>query len=122
MRFGLTLFAITVLFQPVAQLLEKAGLRQIGAITSIGQLFRPSTLLAIVTNPYIVCGVLLSASMLLLWLGALSSLRVSYMFPLGSISYIVMALLAHFFLKEPITASHWAGIFVIVLGCFLINR
>ena len=122
MTFGLMLFAICIILQPVAQILEKQGMKQIGPITSLGQLFNLLTAWKLVTNPYIVCGLALAALGFFLWLGALSTLNVSYIFPFGSITYIILAVLAVSFLQEDITATRWVGIVVIVLGCYLINR
>ena len=122
MNFSLILFACVILLQSSAQILEKYGMTQIGQISNAGQLFNIHMILRIVTNPYILGGVTLSAVGLLLWLGVLSNLKVSYIYPFGAISYIVLALLAHFVLKEGITEIRWIGICVIVLGCYLINR
>lgn len=122
MKFGLVLFAITLLLQPVGQILEKKGMAQIGQITSISSLVNLHTIWKLATNPYVVAGVLCSAAGLFLWLGALSSMKVSYLYPLGGVSYIVLAVLAHLILKEPITLTNWAGIGVIVIGAFLLNK
>ena len=122
MKFGLILFTVCVVLQPVAQILEKYGMKQVGEITSWGQLFSYHTLWKVITNPYIVCGVVLAAALLVLWLGALSTLDASYIYPFGSVAYIILALLAVVFLKESITATHWVGMVVIVCGCYLINQ
>lgn len=122
MKFGLILFSVCIMIQPVVQILERHGMKQVGAITSLEQLISLQTLWKVVTNPYIVCGVILAVIGLALWLGALSTLNVSYIYPFGSVTYIILAILAMVFLKEEITASHWAGIVVIAFGCYLINR
>lgn len=122
MEFGLALFVVCVVLQPVVQILEKQGMKQVGEITSLEQLFNPHTLLRVITNPYIVCGVVLAVVLLVLWLGVLSTLNVSYVYPFGSMAYIILALLAVVFLKEPIMATHWVGMVVIACGCYLINQ
>jgi len=122
MSFSLTLFVFVVLLQAFGQILEKYGMTQVGKITSIGQLLNIHTILQIITNPYVVCGVALSATGLLLWLGILSNVKISYIYPFGAISYILLAVLAHFILKEGISLTHWIGICVIIFGCYLINK
>lgn len=57
-----------------------------------------------------------------LWLVALSRMNVSYAFPLLSASYIFVALIAHFFLKESVQSRRWLGIIVICLGVIIIAR
>jgi len=121
MKFAMLLFAIMVILQPVGQILEKKGMNQIGAITGISSLFNVSTLTKIITNPWVVLGVFCSALGLILWLAVLSNMKVSYIYPLGSISYIVVAVLAMIFLGESMTWIRMGGICLIVSGCFLIN-
>lgn len=122
MKFGLILFTVCVILQPIVQILQKQGMKQVGQITNLEQLLSLGTLWKMVTNPYIIVGICLAITILILWLGALSTLNVSHIYPFGSIAYIILALLAVVFLKEDITATHWAGIVVIALGCYLINR
>lgn len=57
-----------------------------------------------------------------LWMTAISTMQVSYAFPLLSIGYLVVAVLSMVFLKEKIPASRWAAIGVITLGVALIFR
>lgn len=122
MNFGYVFFAITVLIQPIGQLLQKIGMNQIGTINSIGHLLSPSTIATLISNPYVVGGFFLSAIGFVSWLGAMSSLNISNIYPFGSIAYIILTLLAFFVLKENITVNNWIGICVIVSGCVLLNR
>ena len=119
--FGYALFAIVVIIQPIAQLLEKYGITQIGTINSVNDLFNLHTIKQIVTSPYIMGGVALSACGLFLWIAVLSHFKLNHIYPFGAISYIVLAILAFFFLHEPITVMRGIGICVIVAGCVLIN-
>jgi len=122
MKFGLILFAITVVLYPTSQLLLKMGMNQVGGVNSVGQLFSFGLLFRVITNIYIISGVTLAVMNLVIWLGAISTLNISYLYPFGSISYIVLTVLAHFVLKESIAPIQWLGICVIMIGCFLINR
>jgi drug/metabolite transporter (DMT)-like permease len=119
---GYVFFALTVILHPIGQILEKAGMNQIGGITSFKHLFSLETVIKLATNPSIIGGVGLSALGLFFWLGALSTMKVSYLFPFGSMSYILLAVLAYFWLREAITPINWAGIVTIVVGCYLINQ
>lgn len=100
----------------------KTGMSQVGEIGGLGELFNPSTVFRIFTNVYVIGGLLLYASFVILWLGALSNLDVSFMYPLLSLAYVVAAILAFIFLKEDIILLRWAGIVVVVAGCFMIVR
>ena len=57
-----------------------------------------------------------------LWMIAISSMQVSYAFPLLSIGYLIVAVLSMVFLKERIPASRWLAIAVITVGVALIFR
>lgn len=119
---GLFFFSLVIIFHPIGQILEKVGMNQLPAITSIGQLFQPSVLIKIVTNPYIIGGVTISVLGLFFWLGALSTLKVSYLYPFGAISYIILAILARVVLNEVVTPINWVGIMIIVAGAYLLNQ
>ena len=120
MKFGLILFAITVILYPTCQILWKIGMEQVGSVNSTGQLLH--TLFKMATNPYIIGGMALAVVNMVLWLGAISTLNVSYLYPFGSISYLVLTALAYFILKESITPYQLIGICIIVVGCFLVNK
>ena len=121
MTFGYILFAIMVVIQPIAQLLEKHGIGQIGQIEGFSSLLSLHTIGKIVTNPFIVSGVALSALGLFFWLAVLSHFKLNYIYPFGAISYIILLALAFFFLGESITIVKTIGVIVIVAGCILIN-
>lgn len=55
-----------------------------------------------------------------LWMTAISTMQVSYAFPLLSIGYLVVAVLSIIFLQERVPLSRWAAIGVITLGVALI--
>jgi drug/metabolite transporter (DMT)-like permease len=120
--FALTLVFICILCAAGGQTAMKSGMNQVGEIGSLGQLFNPHTLFHIFTNLRVLAGLFLYVIALVLWLGALSTLDVSFMYPLLSLAYVITAILAFIFLKENITLLHWVGIFLVVGGCFLIIK
>ncbi len=120
--FAFILVAICIIFGAVGQVLMKHGMSQVGQIGNPGELFSASTISSIFTNGYVIGGLLLYATASFLWLGALSTLNVSSMYPLLSLAYIVTAILGFIFLKEDITLLRWAGILTVIVGCFMILR
>lgn len=122
MNVGLIFFAITLILQPIAQILEKTGMNMVGAVNGLQGgtgLFSKAWMIA--TNPYVICGVSVQVISLTCWLVALSHFRVSYLYPFGAISYIVLALLSYMILGETISTVRWFGIATIVIGAFLLN-
>lgn len=122
MYFALTLVLICVFLSAMGQITMKNGMNQLGEISSAGQLFNVGTLFHMFTNPYVLGGTCLYVVSLLLWLGAMSTLDISLMYPLASLAYVIVAIIAFIFLKEDITLLRWMGIFMVMGGCFLITR
>lgn len=120
--FALGLVMICITFGAVGQILMKGGMNQIGEINDFEGFININMIFCIVTNVYIFVGLLLYAISAFLWLGALSTLDVSYMYPLLSLAYVLTAILASVFLTENITLLRWVGIGLVVAGCFTIMR
>jgi multidrug transporter EmrE-like cation transporter len=120
--FALTLVLICVLAGAAGQILWKEGMSNLGRINGIGDLLQVKTVWDIFTNKCIILGIILYAISVFLWLGAMSTLDVSFMYPLLSLGYIVTAILALVFIGENITLLRWAGIVVIIAGCFMITK
>lgn len=120
--FALTLVFICILCAAGGQTAMKSGMSQVGEIGSMRQLFSLDTLFHIFTNRRVLAGIFLYVISLFLWLGALSSLNVSFMYPLLSLAYVITAIIAFIFLKESITLLRWVGIVLVMGGCLLIMR
>ena len=56
----------------------------------------------------------------LIYTGALRFVEVSTAFPIGSIGFVVVALLSQKFLAEPVTGTRWTGVVLITLGVGLL--
>lgn len=59
--------------------------------------------------------VLLGVSMML-WLVVLQRVPVSVAYPMLSLNFVWVTLAAHFIWRETVTARHWLGIVLIILG------
>ena len=55
-------------------------------------------------------------------MAVLSKVEVSYAFPLGSIGYVIVAVLGYLFLGEQVTPLRLFGILIICLGVFVVSR
>jgi multidrug transporter EmrE-like cation transporter len=120
--FALMLVMVCILAGAAGQICWKQGMSGIDKINDISDLLQIRTAWEIFTNTYIITGILLYAISVFLWLGAMSTLDVSYMYPLLSLGYVVTAILAFVVIGENITILRWSGIMLIVVGCFLITK
>jgi len=98
------------------------GMKTIGDLTEAPAALVGGMVGRAVSNPWVLLGVALQASFFFLYLTLLSRADVSKVLPMTAFDYIVVAVLAHFLLAEPVTAGRWTGIGFIVLGVFLVSR
>jgi len=92
-----------------------------GVIEGIAQLFfKKSALAPDGKRLWIGAGVVLFILQALIYTGALQFVEVSTAFPIGSVAFVVVALLSRRFLNEPVTRPRWIGIGLIIVGVSLL--
>lgn len=115
------LILVGVLLNAAAQLLLKAGVRQIGEFS-----FTPANVLPIgwqvATNLPIIGGLACYVVSVVVWILALSRVEVSVAYPLLSIGYVVNAGLAWWLFGEAVGPQRLLGILVIIIGVVLVAR
>jgi multidrug transporter EmrE-like cation transporter len=90
-------------------------------IEGVAQMFfKKSALVAAGKNRWVMLGGVFFIVQALIYTGALRLVEVSTAFPIGSIGFVVVAILSQRFLKEPVTATRWTGIVLITLGVALL--
>ncbi|NOV22667.1 EamA family transporter [Cupriavidus necator] len=110
-----------VLLNAAAQLLLKAGVNAIGAITlDRGTLLL--TALRVLTQWPVLAGLTLYVVSVGVWIVGLSRVDVSIAYPMLSLGYVVNALAAWWLFGEIIGPLRVAGILLILAGVFLIAR
>ena len=82
--------------------------------------FKKSALVAAGKNKFVAWGVVLFIVQALIYTAALRFVEVSTAFPIGSIGFVVVALLSQKFLAEPVTGARWTGVVLITLGVGLL--
>lgn len=91
-----------------------------------GQLFNTSGLLImgkhVMTDPWMIAGVMLLITFLAAYLTALSWADLSFVLPATAPGYIVTLLLSKYYLGESISPVRWAGTVLIVAGTVLVTR
>jgi len=88
------------------------GMRDFGAVTlaNLPQLFTA------MLYPWVIAGILMLIGFFASYLSALSFADLTYVLPATSLSYILMVLLAKFFLHEHVSLWRWLGVALIVAG------
>ena len=76
----------------------------------------PASLIAAVFTPWIALGITLLIGFFASYLTALSWADLTFVLPATAFGYVIIALLAHFWLHETISLERWAGIVLVTLG------
>jgi drug/metabolite transporter (DMT)-like permease len=108
-----------VLFGAAGNVCLSRGMKCVG---NAGYECAHDAVLGAVTQPYIISGVVLLAAFLLLYLASLSWEDLSYVLPLTAGDYVLVTLLAFFFLHEHVDALRWTGAVLVAAGIALVAR
>jgi drug/metabolite transporter (DMT)-like permease len=76
----------------------------------------PMTLVAAVFTPWVACGIVLLIGFFASYLTALSWADLTFVLPATAFGNVIVAILARFWLQEPISLERWAGIALITVG------
>ena len=110
---------ISILLAVIGQLLMKKGMLLFGTFPASQLLFK---IIPMFLNPYVFMGLVAFAASSVFWLVVLSRLQLSFVYPMVSAAYILVALASWLLFKENLSLLRWAGILVIIAGVFLISR
>jgi multidrug transporter EmrE-like cation transporter len=116
-----SLLMLGVLLNAAAQLLIKAGMTRIGEFD-----FQLSNVLPIglqiAGNLPILLGLSAYVVSVLVWMMVLSRVDVSLAYPMVSLGYVINAIAAFYLFAEPLSALRIGGIFIILMGVFMVAR
>jgi len=110
---------ISVLLAVIGQLLMKQGMNQFGTFPVTELLSR---IIPMFLNPWVFAGLVSFGISSVFWLVVLSRLNLSFVYPMVSLAYVVVAFASIVFFKESVSLIRWLGILVICFGVFLISR
>jgi drug/metabolite transporter (DMT)-like permease len=106
------ILAIVAVSAPLGDAFLARGMAAMPAIS----LAHPSALISAVFTPWIAVGIALLIGFFASYLTALSWADLTYVLPTTAFGYVVIALLARFWLHESISLERWAGILLVTLG------
>ena len=106
------ILAIVAVSAPLGDSCLARGMAAMPAIA----LAHPVSLIAAVFTPWIALGILLLIGFFASYLTALSWADLTFVLPATAFGYVIIALLARFWLHESISLERWAGIVLITLG------
>src|SRR5271169_1770670 len=94
------------------------------SMQSVGELLSLSPLpyIRALFNPWVAVGVSLLIVWLLSHMALLSWADLSYVLPVTSIAYVLVALVGRFLLHEHVSPARWVGVTLIVAGVTLVGH
>lgn len=117
--FLLVLFS--VFMGATGQTILKMGANKLGSIFISRQDIFPD-LIRIVTTPQVLIAFAFYAAGFLTWMKALTRENLSYVYPMVSLSYVLVLFYSYFLFKEPVTLNKFIGIIMIIGGVIFINK
>jgi drug/metabolite transporter (DMT)-like permease len=110
----------TVVSIVAGQLLQKAGMRRVGAITR-DRAHAPMKLAAqVLRQPLVVSGLMVYGFSAILWIYVLSLVELSFAFPFLAIAYAGVTGASSLVLGERFTLKQWLGLTCVVWGVALV--
>ncbi len=94
------------------------GMKQVGNV-SLHDL--PTVILA-VTNPSVALGIVLLLGFFASYTTALSWADLTYVLPATSLGYVLLTLIAKFYLHENVTTTRWMGVLLISAGVGFVTQ
>jgi drug/metabolite transporter (DMT)-like permease len=117
--FFLVLFS--VFMGATGQMILKLGVNKLGSVFCSPQTVFHD-LARIGSTPQVLIALVFYAAGSITWIKALSRENLSYVYPMASLSYVLVLFYSYFLFKEPLTINKIIGIFLIIGGVIFINR
>jgi uncharacterized membrane protein len=116
------LISLMVIFGPLGNVLLGKGMKRIGT-ASIGTTTGAIDLLSrVLTSGTIWLGIGSLITFFVAYMLVLSWADYSYVQPASSVAYGMVALLAHFMLREVVTPTRWMGVLLICVGVLVVGQ
>lgn len=118
MAQGYLFLIIALIFNATANILMKLASRRVPAMEGLSLVQKG---LALVTNHYLVLGLVLFASNILFYVLALKRINLSIAYPImTSGGFLIISVFSVYYLREPLTALQIGGIVLIAAGIALL--
>jgi len=116
-RKYLVLVGVIVL-SAVGDSLLSRGMKEVGGIS----LRHLPEIFLVVLRPEVALGILFLLGFFACYMTALSWADLTYVLPATSLSYVLVALIARFFLHETVSVGRWLGIVLISTGVGFVTQ
>ena len=112
---------VSIAISVAAQFSLKAGMTSMATKSALSGPLKPSNLVTVLTNPYVVGGFVLYGLGALVWLAVLARWDVSKAYPLVGLGFAMAAVIGAF-LGEQMGLLRAVGVTLICVGVVLVGR
>jgi drug/metabolite transporter (DMT)-like permease len=119
---SIALIIISIAIAAAGQLCLKAGMNEVGRITSEAFTSPFGTFVRVARVPMVWLGLFLYGLSAVSWMTVLSRVDLSFAYPMVGFSYVVVLLFSALLLGEQVSPLRWLGTLIIVAGIVLITR
>ena len=116
------LILLMVIFGPLGNVLLGKGMKSIGAVNLSTFAGAFDVLSRVLASGTIWLGIGSLISFFVAYMLVLSWADYSYVQPASSVAYAVVALLAHYMLREVVSPLRWLGVLIICLGVVVVGH
>jgi drug/metabolite transporter (DMT)-like permease len=116
------LILLMVVFGPLGNVLLGKGMKGIGAVSLSTPAEAINVLSRVLASGTIWLGIGSLISFFVAYTLVLSWADYSYVQPASSVAYAVVALLAHYMLREVVSPLRWLGVLIICLGVVVVGQ
>jgi drug/metabolite transporter (DMT)-like permease len=116
------LILLMVVFGPLGNVLLGKGMKGIGAVSLSTPGEAINVLSRVIASGTIWLGIGSLISFFVAYTLVLSWADYSYVQPASSVAYAVVALLAHYMLREVVSPLRWLGVLIICLGVVVVGQ
>jgi multidrug transporter EmrE-like cation transporter len=113
-------FGASAVFVVSGHLLIKAGLN--GITPSAANASVIARLINVLLQPEVAVGLMIYMMGTVCWMRAVSQKEISFLYPLSSLNYVLVAAASSLFFHEVIGVRRAGGVLLVVLGMILMNR
>ena len=106
----------------VGDILLAKGMKQLGDLSTMNLRGILEIAIRAMTDWKIVVGTAMLAIFFFLWLAVLSWEDLSVALPMQALNYVLVAILAKYYLHEQVSPLRWAGIILVCIGVMMITK
>jgi drug/metabolite transporter (DMT)-like permease len=110
--------AVVTLTSSLGDTFLSRGMKELGPVS----LHHPAQLIHAILTPWVGAGIVLLIGFFASYLTALSWADLTYVLPASSLGYVIMTLLARFWLREHVSPWRWLGVVFITAGVGFVTR